>query len=58
MITDCVGGQQWDLADTETIFVQGLCALLKILITIGIWVYTWKVCETGRTHLRPTVLGL
>lgn len=58
MITDCVGGQQWDLSDTETIFVQGVFALLKLLIPIAIWVYTWKVCQNGRAHHRASLLGL
>jgi hypothetical protein len=58
MITDCVGGQKWSLEGTETIFVQCLFALLKILIPVAISVYTWKVCRTERAHLRSTVLGL
>ena len=58
MITDCVGGGQWDLADTETIFVQGVFAVLKILIAVAVWVYTWKVCQRERTHRRSSVLGL
>jgi hypothetical protein len=57
MITDCVGGQQWDLSNTETIFVQGV-VLLKILITVAISVFTWKVCQTGRAHQRISMLGL
>jgi len=58
MITDCVGAQQWDLSDTETIFVQGLFAVLKLLIPVAICVYTWKVCQTDRTHQRTSMLGL
>ena len=58
MISDCFGTQQWDLSDTETIFVKGVFALLKILIPIAIWVYTWKVCQSGRAHQRATILGL
>ena len=58
MITDCGGGQQWDLADTETIFVQHLLELLKILIAVAVWVYTWKALQPERSHLRSTMLGL
>ena len=58
MITDCVGLQQWDLSDTETLFVQCVFALLKILIPVAIWVFTWKVCQTGRAHQRTSMLGL
>jgi len=58
MITDCFGIQQWDLSDTETIFVQGVFALFKILIPVAIWVYTWTVCRTERAHLRTSMLGL
>ena len=58
MISDCAGFQQWDLSDTETIFVQGVLALLKILIPVAIWVYTWKVCRTERAHPRTSMLGL
>jgi hypothetical protein len=58
MISDCTGAQQWDLSGTETIFVKGVFALLKILIPVAIWVYTWKVCRTERAHPRTTMLGL
>ncbi len=58
MITDCFGARQWDLADTETIFVQGVFALLKILILVATWVYTWKVCQTDPAHHRTSLLGL
>ena len=58
MITECVGARQWDLSDTETIFVQGVFALLKLLIAVAVWVYTWKVCKTDRVHHRPSLLGL
>lgn len=58
MITACFGARQWDLSDAEVIFVQGVFALLKILIPIAIWVYTWKVSQTGRAHHRASVLGL
>lgn len=58
MITDCFGAQQADLSDTETIFVHGVFALLKILIPVAIWVYTWKVCRTERAHARTSMLGL
>jgi hypothetical protein len=58
MITDCFGAQQWDLAGTEAIFVQGVSALVKILIPVAIWVYTWKVCQPERAHQRTSMLGL
>lgn len=58
MITDCFGVRQWDLSYAETIFVQGVFALLKILISVAIWVYTWKVCKTERAHHRPSMFGL
>jgi hypothetical protein len=58
MITDCFGAKQWDLSDTETIFVQGVFALVKILILVAISVYTWKVCQTDRAHHRTSMLGL
>lgn len=58
MITDCFGARQWDLAGAETLFVQGVFALLKILIPVAISVYTWKVWRTERAHHRTTVLGL
>lgn len=58
MITDCFGTRQWDLSDTEAIFVQGVFELVKMLIPIAISVYTWKVCESGRPHQRTTMLGL
>jgi hypothetical protein len=58
MISDCAGLRQWDLSDTEAIFVQGVFALLKILIPVAIWVYTWKVCRPERAHPRTSMLGL
>lgn len=58
MITDCFGARQWDLSGTEELFVQGVFLLVKILIPIAIWVYTWKVCQTDRAHHRTSVLGL
>jgi hypothetical protein len=58
MIAECTGLQQWDISDTETIFVLGVFALLKILIPIAIFVYTWKVCRTERAHHRASLLGL
>ena len=58
MITDCFGAQQWDLSGTETIFVQRVFVLLKLLIPVAISVYTWKVCRTERDHRRPSMLGL
>lgn len=58
MISECVGFRQWDLSDTEAIFVQGVFALLKILIAVAICVYTWKVCRTERAHPRTSMLGL
>ena len=58
MITDCFGARQWDLALTEAIFVQGVFALVKILIPVAISVYTLKVCQTGRAHQRTSLLGL
>jgi len=58
MITDCVGAQQWDLSNTETIFVHGVFALLKILTPVVIAVYTWKVCHPDRDHQRDSQLGL
>ena len=58
MTTDCVGAEQWDLSNTETIFVHGVFALLKMLLAVAIWVYTWKVCQTDRDHQRTSVLGL
>lgn len=58
MITDCFGAQQWDLADTETIFVHGVIVLVQILIPVAISVYTWKACRTELSHERPSMLGL
>lgn len=58
MITDCMGLRQWDLSDTETIFVHGVFALVKILIPIALSVYTWKVCRPERDHQRTSMLGL
>ena len=58
MITDCFGARQWDLSDTEAIFVQSVYGLLKILILVGTLVYTWKVCRTDRSHSRTSMLGL
>ena len=58
MITDCFGAQQWDLSYTETIFVQGVFLLVKILIPIAICVYTRNVCRTDQAHYRTSVLGL
>lgn len=58
MISDCVGGRRLDLSNTEMIFVQGVFALLKMLLAVAIWVYTWKVCQTDRDHQRTSVLGL
>jgi hypothetical protein len=58
MITDCFGAQQWDLSDTETIFVQGVIVLVQILIPVAVSVYTWKVCRTEAPHERPNMLGL
>jgi hypothetical protein len=58
MIADCSGAEQWDLSNTETIFVQGVFALLKILIPVAICVYTWKVCKTDRDHHRTSMLEI
>jgi len=58
MITDCFGAQKWDLADTETIFIQGVYALVKLLIPVAMSVHTWKVCRTEPSHQRPSTLGL
>jgi len=61
MITDCFGAgqaRQWDISGTETLFVQGVFALVKMLIPVAISVYTWKVCRTERAHLRTSMLGL
>ena len=59
MITEhCFGAPQWDLSDTEAIFVQNVLVLLKLLIPVAISVYTWKVCRTERDHQRPSMLGL
>lgn len=58
MITDCFGARQWDLSGTETIFVQGVFALVKILVPIALSVHTWKVCRTEPTHQRTSMLGL
>lgn len=58
MITDCFGARQWDLSDAEMIFVQGVFALLKILIPVALSVYTWKVRQTDRAHHRTSLLGL
>ncbi len=58
MISDCFGLQQWDLSATEAIFVQGVFALLKILIPVGIFVYTWKVCQSEQSHHRTTLFKL
>jgi len=58
MITDCFGVQQWDLSDTEMIFVHGVLALLKILTPVAICAYTWRVCRTARAHHRSSLLGL
>jgi hypothetical protein len=58
MITDCFGARQLDLSDTETIFAQGVFGLVKILIPVAIWVYSWKVCRGDRAHYRTSLLGL
>jgi hypothetical protein len=58
MITDCFGVQRWDLSDTETIFVQGVFALLKVLIPVALSALTWSVCRTEPDHQRTSVLGL
>ena len=58
MVTDCFGTQQWDLTYTEAIFVRGVFTLLKMLIPVAIWVYTWKVCQSDRAHHRGSLLGL
>ena len=58
MITDCFGFGQWDISDTETIFVRGVFALLHLLIPVAISVFTWKVSETDRAHHRRSLLGL
>ena len=59
MITDCAGFGQWDLSDTETIFVQGVFVLLKMVwIHVAISVFTWKISRTGRAHQRASILGL
>jgi len=49
---------QWDLSDTETIFVQGVLILLKLLIPVAISVYTWKACQPEQTYQCTTMLGL
>lgn len=58
MISDYVGAQQWDLSGTETIFVQGVFALLKLLIPVALWVCSRNVRRTERDHQRPSMLGL
>jgi hypothetical protein len=58
MITDCFGAGEWDLSGTEELFVQGVFALVKMLIPIAILVYTWTACRTDRSHQRTKLLGL
>jgi len=58
MITDCFGAQQWDLAETEIIFVQGVAVLVQILIPVAMSVHTWTVFRTDPPHERASVLGL
>jgi hypothetical protein len=58
MITECFGAGQWDLSGTETLFVKGVFVLVKLLIPVAVSVYTWNVCQTGRTHFRTSVLKL
>jgi hypothetical protein len=58
MITDCAGTRQWNLAETEGIFVFGLFAFVKILIPVALSVYTWKIGRTERAHTRTSLLGL
>jgi len=58
MITDCFGIRQWDLSDTEAIFLEGVFALLKILILVATLAYTWKVRRIEPGHQRTSVLGL
>ena len=57
MITNCFGGNA-DLSDTEAFFVQGVFALIKVLIPVAICVYTLKVSKAERPHQRASVLGL
>ena len=56
MVADCTG--QWSLDDAEVIFVLGVSLLLKALIPVAIFVYTWKVRQTDRAHHRTSMLGL
>ena len=58
MITDCFGVRQWDLSGTETLFVQGVFALVKLLVPVALSVHTWKVHQSGRAHHRRSLLGL
>ena len=58
MIIDCFGIGQWDLSDAETIFVQGVSTLLKIMIPVAITVYTLTVCKADPSHHRNSMLGL
>ena len=58
MITDCFGVRQWDLSGTETLFVQRVFLLVKMLIPVAMAVHTWKLCRTERSHQRASVLGL
>lgn len=58
MITDCFGTRQWDLSNTESLFVHGVFVLVKMLIPVAMAVHTWKLCRTERSHRRASVLGL
>ena len=59
MITDCFGARQWDLSDTEAIFVRGILVLLKVVwIHVAVSVFTWKISRPGRAHQRASILGL
>ncbi len=60
MITDCFGAMAWDFADVETVFVYCTLSLMRIIIPAAIWLLTWRLCDTERSHHRGRVqvLGL
>jgi len=58
MVTNCFGSPLDFSDDIEAFFVQGVFALVKVLIPVAISVYGLKISEAERPHQRRSVLGL
>jgi hypothetical protein len=43
MVTDCFGPGFWDVTDAETVFVQGMVSVLKVVVPAAIALVLWRM---------------